>query len=77
MRIPERSRPCDVCGKPLLEPGAAHAYHADGCYIEECDCDLWAHPECCPLCNARRRKVNELLGRVLTCVDERSDVQAG
>ncbi len=50
---------CFVCGEPVLDD-EAHGCHEEGCPnygldwagpYQLCDCDLWAHPECCPLCN--------------------------
>jgi hypothetical protein len=50
-------RPCSVCGEPVyLE--TAHYPHEPGCPNRivgvhvDCQCDLVAHPQCCPECQA-------------------------
>jgi hypothetical protein len=47
---------CDVCGEPVDEE-TFHWFHEPECprAIDPeaeytCDCDLVAHPECCPYC---------------------------
>jgi hypothetical protein len=51
---------CFVCGEPIDED-TPHWCHEEGCPNEDkyygsdssfgpCDCDLYAHPECCPRC---------------------------
>jgi hypothetical protein len=54
---------CDVCGKPITDWENRHSYHETDCpatntkgketFIGEvwCECDLKAHPECCPECH--------------------------
>ncbi len=49
-------RLCDVCNKPVSE-WERHDYHEDDCPNfgggvgwHGCECDLVAHPECCPQC---------------------------
>jgi hypothetical protein len=59
-------RNCDICGLPVKDWPERHEYHEKDCpkYIVfdsdedgvpeyDCDCDLIAHPECCPQCNPR------------------------
>jgi len=42
---------CDWCSEPV-DPAEAHWPHGEHWSEdpESCDCDLYAHPDCCPNC---------------------------
>ena len=49
-----KKKRCCICGKTIeLEDGEVngHFLHKPECKGMPCDCDLWAHYECCPICN--------------------------
>lgn len=55
---------CFVCNKPISDIDIEHLLSAhwchepdcpviNGCEDFECECDLIAHEECCPMCNPK------------------------
>ena len=60
---------CFICGKPIDPDSDYHWCHEPGCGGEDCDCDLNAHPECCPDCNAESPDVKiEKLRAILSAI---------
>jgi hypothetical protein len=63
---PLQVRTCYICDEPIPY-NTEHWCHEDDCpnYGEldyfsveyPCDCDLYAHPECCPVCNPKEESV--------------------
>jgi len=44
---------CVICLQPIVNPEMWHPQHVPGCVkIAGCDCDMYAHAECCPMCKA-------------------------
>ena len=44
---------CQVCTGPIGDISKMHLLHRAGCVpnsIAGCDCDMYAHAECCPNC---------------------------
>jgi hypothetical protein len=60
------ARPCSVCGE-LVDLEVAHFPHEPDCPNRivgvqvDCDCDLVAHPQCCPECQAHGEHTYDLL----------------
>lgn len=59
---------CFVCGEPIYD-NEWHFCHEDDCPTQihgmfACDCDLHAHPECCPICNPKERINDVNISRV-------------
>lgn len=53
--VVERGLVCDGCGQPIVNYGYCTP-HEPGCDalfgVDECECALHYHSECCPECNA-------------------------
>ena len=54
LKSPDEPMVCFVCNKPIERENGdfdAHWCHEPDCKRDDvCDCDLYAHPECCPVC---------------------------
>lgn len=52
---------CVICQLEIVDVATAHMLHESSCLPENrsmiagCDCDIYAHAECCPVCKSETK----------------------